>query len=205
MKFSNLLRTFLVFLTCFCLFSFVPIANASTEQAVFAGGCFWCLEHDIEGLAGVLSVDSGYTGGLTEHPTYRNHKGHKEAVNVTYDSSKISFQELLKNYWINIDPFDSNGQFCDRGDSYQPVIYFLNDSQKVEATKSLEKVASKLSVDIDKIGVVVKPSNRFWLAEDYHQDFAKKNSIKYNFYRSACKRDNRLKEVWGLNAMEKFW
>ena len=106
MNFSNITRTFLSLLISFCLFLFVPTANAESEQAVFAGGCFWCLEHDMESLPGVVSVESGYTGGLIEYPTYRNHVGHQEAVKVTYDSVKISFKELLMKYWINIDPFD---------------------------------------------------------------------------------------------------
>ena len=117
MNFPNRLRTLFLLVICSCFLLFVPMANAESEQAIFAGGCFWCLEHDMEVLPGVLSVESGYTGGLIEYPTYRNHEGHKEAVKVKYDASKISYKELLKNYWINIDPFDSNGQFCDQGDS----------------------------------------------------------------------------------------
>ena len=197
MNFSNRLRTLFLLIICSCFLLFSPTANAESEQAIFAGGCFWCLEHDMEVLPGVLSVESGYTGGLIEYPTYRNHEGHKEAVKVTYDSSKISFKELLMNYWINIDPFDSTGQFCDKGDSYRPIIYFMNDYQKAEANNSLIEAASKLSVTLDKIAVKIKPSNRFWIAEDYHQDFAEKNLLKYKFYRSACQRDKRLKEVWG--------
>jgi len=197
MNFPNRLRTLFLILICSCFLLLAPTANAESEQAIFAGGCFWCLEHDMEALPGVLSVESGYTGGLIEYPTYRNHDGHKEAVKVTYDSSEISFKELLMNYWINIDPFDSTGQFCDKGDSYRPIIYFMNDIQKTEANKSVVEIASMLSVALDKIAVKVKPSNRFWIAEDYHQDFAEKNLIKYKFYRSACQRDKRLKEVWG--------
>ncbi len=196
MNFSNILRNLVLFLTCVCLFLFVPKVNAENEQAIFAGGCFWCLEHDMESLKGVVSVESGYTGGVTEYPTYRNHKGHQEAVKVNFDASELSYQELLMNYWINIDPFDSNGQFCDRGESYLPVIYFMNDYQRDEVKKSLKEVAARLSVDIDQIEVKIQPSNMFWIAEDYHQDFAEKNSLKYNFYRSACKRDKRLNEVW---------
>ncbi len=196
MNFSNRLRTLFLVTTFIFLIAFVPQANAETEEAIFAGGCFWCLEHDMESLPGVFSVKSGYTGGSAEFPTYRNHEGHKEAVKVTYDSSKISYKELLNNYWINIDPFDSNGQFCDRGDSYKPVIYFMDDFQKVEANKSLKAISSKLLINLDEIAVQIKPSNTFWIAEDYHQDFAERNSLKYNFYRSSCKRDKRLKEVW---------
>ena len=197
MIFLNVIRRFLSSLIiCICLLAFASNVNASVEEAVLAGGCFWCLEHDLEELPGIISVESGYTGGLIEMPTYTNHKGHQEAVKVTYDPSKITFKELLRSYWKNIDPFDSSGQFCDKGDSYRPVIFYITESQEVDAKQSKRKVADQLSVSLDKIGVQIKSANVFWIAEEYHQDFAKKNAIKYNFYRSACRRDKRLKEVW---------
>ncbi len=190
-----------VFLSLVCAFLlFAPKVNASVDNAIFAGGCFWCLEHDLEELNGILSVESGYIGGEIQKPTYANHKGHKEAVQVTFDSQKISYKKLLRSYWRNIDPFDSKGQFCDRGDSYRPVIYFLSESQEHDAKESLYQASKELSVSKEEIGVNLQPAGIFWLAEDYHQDFAKKNPIKYNFYRSSCRRDKRLKEVWIENA-----
>ncbi len=185
---------------CSCLLFFVPNANAAIENSLLAGGCFWCLEHDLEELPGVLSVESGYTGGAGLNPTYRNHEGHQEAVKVTFNSSDIDFQTLLKSYWRNIDPLDSKGQFCDRGDSYRPVIFFMNDLQKTSAEESQELAAKELSVSIDNLGVSLQQAGQFWIAEEYHQNFAKKNKLKYKFYRSACGRDERLRQVWGGNA-----
>ena len=170
---------------------------AESQEAVFAGGCFWCLEHDLEKIDGVISAESGYSGGDFDNPTYEDHSGHQEVVKVIYDSEIISYKKLLNNYWINIDPFDSNGQFCDRGKSYKPVIFTTNLQQKNEAKESKEEISSKLNISSNQLKVEIKDSKTFWLAENYHQDFAEKNPLKYNFYRTSCGRDNRLKKIWG--------
>ena len=172
-------------------------AFAESEEAIFAGGCFWCLEHDLEKLDGVLSAESGYSGGDLINPTYENHSGHQEVVKVTFDPGIISYRDLLKQYWINVDPFDDKGQFCDRGDSYKPVIFSSNQEQEREAKESLKTISVELDVQIDQLKVDITDSKDFWMAEKYHQDFATKNPLKYNFYRTSCGRDKRLNKVWG--------
>ncbi len=172
-------------------------AFAKSEEAIFAGGCFWCLEHDLEKLDGVFSAESGYSGGDLINPTYENHSGHQEVVKVNFDPEVISYKELLMQYWINVDPFDDKGQFCDRGDSYKPVIFTSNQDQENDAKESLENIAVKLNMPTDQFKVDIVDSKDFWIAEKYHQDFAVKNPIKYNFYRASCGRDSRLKKVWG--------
>ncbi len=187
-------------ISCLLLISPIASANVLEETAIFAGGCFWCLEHDFEELKGVISVESGYSGGEIDNPSYKNHKGHKEVVKVSYNPLEITYEDLLRSYWRNIDPYDSSGQFCDRGDSYSPVIYFSDESQMNYANLSLEKVEKELSIPLNKVGVKIKPKSTFWIAEDYHQDYAERNNLKYNFYRYSCQRDKRLEEVWGENA-----
>ena len=172
-------------------------AFAESEEAIFAGGCFWCLEHDLEKLDGVVSAESGYSGGDLINPTYQDHSGHQEVVKVIFDSDIISYKDLLKQYWVNIDPFDNNGQFCDRGDSYKPVIFTSNQEQKRDAKESQETISVGLNIPLEQLKVDIVESKVFWLAENYHQDFAVKNPLKYNFYRTSCGRDNRLKKVWG--------
>ena len=170
---------------------------ADSEVAIFAGGCFWCLEHDLEKIDGVFSAESGYSGGDLINPTYENHSGHQEAVKISFDSNIISYKELLKQYWLNIDPFDNKGQFCDRGDSYKPVIFTSNQEQERAAKESQKNIAAGLDIPLDQLKVEIIDSKSFWIAENYHQDFADKNPLKYNFYRTSCGRDNRLKKVWG--------
>ena len=172
-------------------------AFAGSEEAVFAGGCFWCLEHDLEKLDGVVSAESGYSGGDLINPTYENHSGHQEVVKVSFDSNIISYKDLLKQYWVNIDPFDNKGQFCDRGDSYKPVIFTSNQEQKYDAQESQKNISVALNIPMDQFKVEIVDSKVFWEAEKYHQDFAIKNPLKYKFYRTSCGRDNRLKKVWG--------
>ena len=189
-------------LIVFCMLVQLLIASpgkvfAESEEAIFAGGCFWCLEHDLEELDGVLSAESGYSGGDLINPTYENHSGHQEVVKVTFDPEIISYKDLLKQYWINIDPFDDKGQFCDRGDSYKPVIFLSNQGQERDAKESREIISTTLDVPPDQLKVDIVESKDFWIAEKYHQDFAIKNPLKYNFYRTSCGRDNRLKKVWG--------
>ena len=174
--------------------------NVFAEEAVFAGGCFWCLEHDLESLEGVESVMSGYSGGLLENPTYENHEGHQEVVLVNYDSKSLSFDEILRLYLRNVDPLDGEGQFCDRGDSYRPVIFFSDKKEENEAKNALIYASKELGVPLEKIAVEVKSKTKFWLAEDYHQNFAEKNEFKYKFYRFSCGRDQKLDKLWGDNA-----
>ena len=179
------------------LIAFPMKVLAESQEAIFAGGCFWCLEHDLEKVDGVLAVESGYSGGDLTNPTYQNHSGHKEVVKVIFNSDIISYKDLLENYWINIDPFDGNGQFCDRGDSYKPVIFTSNEEQKREVKDSQERISLALNIPLDQLKVDIIDSKTFWIAEKYHQDYAANNPIKYNFYRTSCGRDNRLKKVWG--------
>ncbi len=176
------------------------VVNASQEEAFFAGGCFWCLEHDLEELPGIISVESGYTGGTLEKPTYQDHLGHQEAVKVVYNSGRINYATLLRSYWRNIDPFDDNGQFCDRGDSYRPVIFFKDESQEMDAIESAQKASTELMESLSSMKVEIKTAMKFWRAENYHQNFAERNNFKYNFYRYSCRRDARLDQVWGANA-----
>ena len=179
-------------------------AHAGVEEAVLAGGCFWCLEHDLEKLPGVLSVESGYSGGSLRNPTYRQVSGggtgHQEVVQVRFDNAKISYPTLLRAYWRNVDALDGGGQFCDRGSSYRPVIFTEGATQKQQAEASRKAAAQELGKPVSAIRVQIKPLSRFWPAEGYHQDYAERNSVKYNYYRWACGRDRRLDQLWGSNA-----
>jgi len=195
---NKIFRRLIVFSILLQLLIACPLqAFAESEEAIFAGGCFWCLEHDLEKLNGVISVESGYSGGDLNNPTYENHIGHKEVVRVIFDPDIISYKDLLKQYWVNIDPFDDEGQFCDRGNSYKPVIFISNQEQESDAYESQETISLALNIPLEQLKVDIIDSKDFWIAEKYHQDFAVKNPLKYNFYRSSCGRDNRLKKVWG--------
>ena len=174
--------------------------NTLAEEVILAGGCFWCLEHDLESLDGINSVKSGYSGGDLQNPTYDNHSGHQEVVLVDYDSKSVSLPEILRLYLRNIDPLDGEGQFCDRGDSYRPVIFFNDSKEENEAKSALVNASKELGVPLEKIYVELKSKNQFWLAEDYHQNFADRNELKYKFYRFSCGRDQRLDNLWGDKA-----
>ncbi len=197
-------RTLLLLVTCLMLLCWPQSAVAEPETAVFAGGCFWCLEHDLEDLPGVRDAVSGYSGGHVERPTYRQVSsettGHQEAVQVRFDSEQISYAELLRSYWRNVDPLDDGGQFCDRGDSYRPVIFTADAAQAKAAEASAEAAARELSQPRAALKVELRQAARFWPAEGYHQNYAENNSLKYNFYRFSCGRDRRLDEVWGAEA-----
>ena len=194
---NKIFRRLIVFLILLQLLIAIPVkAFAESEEAIFAGGCFWCLEHDLEKLNGVVSAESGYSGGDLTNPTYENHIGHQEVVKVVFDPDVISYKDLLKQYWVNIDPFDDEGQFCDRGNSYKPVIFTSNQEQERDANQTKETISFALNVPLEQLKVDISDSKHFWIAEKYHQDFAVKNPLKYNFYRSSCGRDNRLKKVW---------
>lgn len=185
----------------------VPAAWAGdTQEAVLAGGCFWCLEHDLETLPGVLSAESGYSGGHVESPTYQQvsgeRTGHQESVRVRFDSGAITYATLLRSYWRNVDPLDGGGQFCDRGDSYRPVIFTADAAQQEAAEASAQAAARELGVPLESLKVEVRKAARFWPAEGYHQNYADRNSIQYNYYRWACGRDKRLDAVWGATARQ---
>ena len=177
---------------------------AAQQSAVLAGGCFWCMESDLEKLPGVISVESGYSGGSVPQPTYNQVSaettGHQEVVEVRFDPARISYPKLLQSYWRNVDPLDGDGQFCDRGDSYRPVIFTNDDRQSSEALASQSAAARELGMSESALKVEIKPLEKFWPAEDYHQNFAELNSVKYKYYRWVCGRDRRLDEVWGDNA-----
>jgi len=181
-----------------------PAALAATQEAVLAGGCFWCLEHDLERLPGVLEVVSGFSGGSLERPSYRQvsagGSGHQEAVRVRFDNTRIGYPTLLRAYWRNIDPFDGSGQFCDRGDSYRPVIFAAGEQQRNEARNSAAAAARELGRPTSALKVAIRPLSRFWPAEDYHQNYAERNALKYRYYRFACGRDRRLDQLWGARA-----
>ena len=174
--------------------------EAYSDEIILAGGCFWCLEHDLEYLDGVNFVKSGYSGGDLNNPSYENHNGHQEVVLVNYDPELVSLDKILRLYLRNIDPLDGKGQFCDRGDSYRPVIFYQDSIEENKANDALISASKELQVPIEEIKVEVKSKNKFWLAEDYHQNFAINNEFRYKFYRFSCGRDKRLDQLWGENS-----
>ena len=188
--------------SCITLFSSTSLAMKAEEGqriATFAGGCFWCMEKPFDILEGVLSTTSGYIGGHTKNPTYRQvssgSTGHTEAVRVVYDPDKVTFEELLKVYWVNVDPLADNAQFCDHGSQYRAGIFYHDDEQKQAALTSLEEVKNKFKDDT--VYTEVTESTVFYPAEDYHQDYYQKSAVSYKYYRWRCGRDARLQELWG--------
>lgn len=169
------------------------------KSAIFAGGCFWCIEADFEKLDGVLDVESGYTGGSAETADYKtvtyNETGHYEAVKVQYNPTKVSYSELVEYFWRHIDPTDPNGQFCDKGSSYLSAIFYGNDQEKAIVDKSLESLNKSKPFKYD-IVTSIEPAKPFYRAEEYHQDYYKKNPIRYRFYRSRCGRDKTIDALW---------
>ncbi|MEN9436915.1 MAG: peptide-methionine (S)-S-oxide reductase [Pseudomonadota bacterium] len=172
---------------------------AKTASAVFAGGCFWCTESDFEKLPGVLSAESGYTGGTTTNPSYEavsaGGTGHTEAVRVVYDPSKVSYPALVEYFWRTIDPTVKDRQFCDVGSQYRSAIFYGDAAQK--ATIDASKAAILKAGVVKQILTQVAPASTFYPAEEYHQDYYKKNPIRYKYYRHNCGRDQRLEQVWG--------
>lgn len=169
---------------------------STLAKAYFAGGCFWCMEADFEKRDGVRGVISGFTGGDLKNPTYSgNHKGHFEAVEVTYDPAVVSYQELLDLYWVNVDPFDNRGQFCDKGFSYRTAIFPVAENEWALAEKSREAVAARFPDET--VHTEIRPVTTFWPVEEYHQDYYLKNPVRYKYYRWNCGRDARLKSIWG--------
>ncbi len=175
------------------------ISSASSptgsDTAIFAGGCFWCVESDFEKLDGVYEVISGYTGDDMQNPTYRNHGRHVEGAKVIFNPEVISYEALLDFYWKHIDPTDDGGQFCDRGHAYIPVIYARPD--QLEAAEASKVEVEKTKPFSAPIVVPILAAKTFWDAEDYHQDYYKKNPTNYNRYRKGCGRDQRIQQLWG--------
>jgi peptide-methionine (S)-S-oxide reductase len=171
----------------------------SSEKAIFAGGCFWCMEHAVDDLNGVISTTVGYVGGKKDNPTYEEVSaggtGHAEAVLVIFDPKKISYAALLDRFWHNIDPTVKDMQFCDHGNQYRSAIFYVNDAQKKSAEQS--KLALEATKRFRNIYTEISAATRFYPAEEYHQHYHKKNPVRYKFYRTSCGRDSRLEDVWG--------
>jgi len=185
----------------FVLLAFPGIVSAQNlEKAAFAAGCFWCTEEAFEKVPGVVSAVSGYTGGKVEHPTYdqvsRGITGHAEAVEVTFDPGKVSYEKLLDVFWVNHDPTVTNRQFCDSGTQYRPAIFYENAEQKRLAEASKQKF-EKLKTFKQPLLTEIVPAGPFYPAEDYHQDYYKKNPLQYKFYVTGCGRYARLDSLWG--------
>ena len=185
----------LVPITLLALLLAAPAFAAPLEKATFAGGCFWCTESDFEKVDGVVSAVSGYTGGQVAKPSYEEVSaggtGHRESVEVTFDPAKVSYAKLLDVYWHSIDPTDDSGQFCDHGEQYRSAIFYRNAEQKRLAEASKEALKKRFP----RIATDILPAGPFYPAEEYHQDYYKKNPVRYHFYRFNCGRDARLKEV----------
>ncbi|MDA8781998.1 peptide-methionine (S)-S-oxide reductase MsrA [Porticoccaceae bacterium] len=180
----------------------VPTEELLMEEnvAIFAGGCFWCMESDFEKLDGVKTVVSGYIGGHVANPQYREVSagttGHTEAVRIVFDKDRISFEQLLEHFWVNVDPVDGGGQFCDRGPQYRSELFYLSEAQKIAAQRSLQLVTA-LGIAPERIATKITAASQFYRAEAYHQDYYKKNPKRYSYYRWSCGRDKRLKDIWG--------
>lgn len=176
----------------------IPVEHQ--KKATFAGGCFWCLESSFDSQDGVLETIVGYANGHTENPSYeevsKGNTGHTEAIQVTYDDRKVSYETLLNIFWQDHDPLDRAGQFCDRGYSYRPAIFTHDDSQKGIAEQSKKHLTETGKVK-GQIVTSIEPLTSFYPAEDYHQDYYKKNPVRYEYYRTHCGRDERLEEIWG--------
>ena len=171
--------------------------SAQKDKAYFAGGCFWCVEESFEKLKGVEEVISGYSGGVTENPTYKEvtygNTGHFEVVEIIYDKKVISFKELLENFWVNIDPFDAFGQFCDKGYSYRSVAFYQNDEERKLIQKDVKDLENKFN---KKVVTYIRNFEKFYKAEEYHQDFYKIKLERYLRYKKACGREETLKRIW---------
>ena len=183
-----------------CCIAVSPAALAAeTATAIFAGGCFWCIEADFEKLDGVIDVESGYIGGSTANPTYKQVSagvtGHAEAVRVRYDPHRVGYEKLLDYFWRHIDPTVKNRQFCDIGSQYRSAIFYQNDAEKKLAQDSLQ--ALEKSGRFARIHTEIAAATMFYPAEDYHQDYYKKNPVRYQIYRTSCGRDARVKSLWG--------
>ncbi len=175
----------------------LTVSSAAAETAIFAGGCFWCVESDMDQVPGVSETVSGYSGGTKKNPSYYDHEGHREVLKVEFDPAKTSYDQLVRIFLRTIDPTDGDGQFCDRGHSYSTAIYAVGDAQLASAQKAKAEAEAQLGT---KLATEVAPAGEFTEAEDYHQNYYNVNPAKYKYYRFACGRDARVKEVWGSDA-----
>ena len=187
------------FITLLTLIVYPISAKEKLETAIFAGGCFWCMESPFEKVPGVKDVVSGYTGGNKDNPTYEEVSsgttGHVEAILITYDSNKVSYEQLLYIFWRQIDPTDSDGQFVDRGKQYRSVIFYQTKEQKALAEKSKMELDKSIRFEAPIVTEIIS-ATKFYPAEDYHQDYYKKNPVRYNYYRYGSGRDQLLKKIW---------
>ena len=171
--------------------------------ATFAGGCFWCVESDFDTVPGVVETISGYTGGTTANPTYKQvgegDTGHREAVQIRYDPKQVSYERLLEIFWRSVDPTDGGGQFCDRGESYQTAIFVDSEEERRRAEAAKAAIGESMVLDAPVV-TPIEPAGEFYPAEDYHQDYYEKNPARYRFYRFACRRDARVQDIWGDQA-----
>lgn len=194
---------------CLCLLGTLLLAavpayaaenTPARATATFAGGCFWCMEPPFDKTEGVLSTTSGYTGGRTANPTYKDVSagttGHIEAVQIVYDPARVSYEKLLEIFWRNVDPTDAGGQFCDRGRQYRTAIFYHDPNQK-RAAEQAKAALDRAKPFKEKIVTEIIAATEFYPAEEYHQDYYQKNPIRYKFYRNNCGRDRRLEQVWG--------
>ena len=186
------------FIIIFIIFTNINFSHsAQRDKAYFAGGCFWCMEESFEKLNGVEEVISGYSGGVTENPTYKEvtygNTGHFEVVEVVYNKKIISYEKLLENFWINIDPFDSYGQFCDKGYSYRSVAFYQNTNEKKLIEKNIQELENRFN---KKVVTYIRSFEKFYRAEEYHQDFYKIKLERYLRYKKACGREEILKRIW---------
>ena len=190
-----MMKKILLFVTIFLIN--LNLSASENKKAYFAGGCFWCMEESLDSVDGVLSSISGYSGGHLKNPTYQDviykDTGHVEAIEITYDPEIVSYEKLLNVYWRNIDPFDAEGQFCDKGKSYRSVIFFQNKLEKEFINKSFSNLEKTFN---NKIVTLVWEFEKFYPAEDYHQDYYEKNFIRYLMYKKGCKREEVLKRIW---------
>lgn len=191
--------------TCILLsLSILSAPSAIADKAILAGGCFWCMEKDFESLEGVSDVISGFTGGSAKSPTYGgDHTGHYEAVEITYDPNVVTYQGILDHFWVNIDPFDAKGQFCDKGPSYLSAIFVSNAQERALAENSKLRVIDQFP-NLNVVTPVLETSTFYPIrgAESHHQDFYKKSPIRYKAYRWGCGRDKRLREIWGTQTAQ---
>jgi peptide-methionine (S)-S-oxide reductase len=176
-------------------------ARAETQSAIFAGGCFWCVEEAFDAVPGVVSTTSGYTGGAVANPTYRavsaGGTGHFEAVKVDYDAARVSYDQLLETFWRNIDPFDPTGQFCDKGSSYRSGVFVATEQERAAAETTKAAVAARFDMPV---ATEILAEQAFYPAEDYHQNFYQTNPARYKYYKWGCGRAQRLEEIWGKPA-----
>ena len=166
----------------------------ATKTAIFAGGCFWCVEAAFDEVDGVTETISGYAGGTKPKPNYGDHEGYYEAVKVTYDPAKVTYAALLDHFWRNIDPFDPNGQFCDKGSAYHAAVFVGDDEEKRLAETTKEEIAKRFN---KPVVTEIKPVTTFTAAEDYHQDYHNQNPVSYKYYKYGCGRAQQLEEIWG--------